>query len=156
MTIAPHLLAGSAAAAAITTNLPVAFLIGFFLHFIFDAIPHFDPGTVFKISDDENKPWPLWIYIFVMVEFVVIWAIVILLFKNRPDFAIIMAGGLGGIAVDVLDNNPFRFMRTWPIIKQIHFVHEKLHYDLDRRYWYVGLLTQFIVIGGSLWYLLKF
>lgn len=156
MIITPHLLAGSALAMAITTNWPLAFLIGFFLHFILDAVPHVDPGTFFNPERDENKPWPTWIYIYAISEFIVIWIIIIILFQNKSNFNVIMAGGMGGIAVDILENNPFRVMRTWPILKQIQWLHGKIHFDLDKKYWFWGAITQIIVVGVSIWYLLKF
>ena len=156
MIITPHLLAGSALADAATTNLSGAFLIGFFLHFILDAVPHVDPGTFLNPERDENKPWPTWLYIYAAAEFIFAWLLVIILFKNRSDFGIIMIGGLGGIFVDIIDNNPFRVLRQLPILKQIHWVHKKMHYDLPASKWYWGFLTQLIIIGGSLWYLLKF
>ena len=156
MTITPHLLAGSALAVATTDNIAVAFLIGFFLHFLIDAIPHVDPGTFFNVPENNDKSWPLWIYIFAVSEFVVAWGLIILLFQHKTDFGIIMFGALGGIAVDVLDNNPFRTLRTLPVIKQIHWLHKKLHFDLSYNKWYWGMPTQIIFIGASLWYLLKF
>ena len=156
MIITPHLLAGSALAKATTTSLPVAFFVGFFLHFLLDAVPHVDPGTFLNPERDENKPWPTWLYIYAAAEFIFAWSLVIILFQNRPDFGIIMMGGIGGIFVDIIDNNPFRFLRTWPVLKQIHFVHTKLHYDLPASKWYFGAMTQIVIIGGSLWYLLKF
>lgn len=156
MIITPHLLAGSALATATINSMPVAFLIGFLLHFILDAVPHVDPGTFFNPERDENRPWPTWIYIYAVSEFIIIWAIVIILFQGKSNFGIIMAGGMGGIAVDILDNNPFRFLRQLPLLKQIHFVHEKLHYDLPKEKWFWGVITQIIVVGGSLWYLLKY
>ncbi|MCL5407059.1 MAG: hypothetical protein M1429_00990 [Patescibacteria group bacterium] len=157
MIITPHLLAGSAVAAATTNSWPLAFLIGFFLHFVLDAVPHVDPGTFQpKPLPDEEKKWPLWIYIYALSEFVVIWAVVIILFQHKPNFNVIMAGGMGGIAVDILENNPFRVMRTWPILKQIQWVHEKIHYDLPKEKWFWGAFPQIIVVGISIWYLLKY
>ena len=153
MIITPHLLAGSAVADATTDNLAIAFFIGFFLHFLLDAIPHVDPGTFYNPERGGNKPWPTWLYIYAVSEFIVIWTIVIILFKNRPDFGIIMMGGLGGIFIDIVDNNPFRMMRTWPVFRQIHAIHTKLHYDLPAKKWYWGVLTQIIIIGASLWLL---
>ncbi len=168
MTIAPHLLAG-AAIATVTNNVYLAFLLGFVTHFILDAIPHLDPGTFhnFRIPGykkninletihAEDKPWPAWIYGFVIVEFVIIWTVVISLFKNQPNFAIIVAGGLGGIFVDCIDNPIFRFFLGWPIFKQIHWLHHRFHHDLDPKKWYWGLPAQILIIGGTLWYLLKF
>ena len=126
------------------------------MHFIIDAIPHIDPGTFFNIPENKDKSWPLWIYIFAVSEFIIIWTIIILLFQNKPEFGIIMIGGLGGITVDILDNNPFRFLRNWPIIKQVHWLHKLVHHDLGSDKWYWGIFSQIIIIGGSLWYLLKF
>jgi len=156
MIITPHLLAGSALATATTNSWPMAFLIGFFLHFVLDAVPHVDPGTFFNPERDENKPWPTWIYIYAISEFVVIWTIIIILFQYKPDFNVIIAGGIGGIAVDILDNNPFRFLRQLPVFKQIHQIHTKIHFDLPKEKWFWGAITQIIVVGASIWYLLKF
>lgn len=156
MTITPHILAGSAVAVALTTNPFVAFLLGVLIHFVLDAFPHVDPGTFFNPERDNNKPWPTWIYIYAASEFIIAWTIVILLFQTRSDFGIIVAGGFGGIAVDIIENNPYRVMRTWPFLKQIQWLHEKLHFDLNKKDWYWGILTQVIIIGGSLWYLLKY
>jgi len=156
MTIAPHILASSAVATAVTDSLPVAFLIGFFLHFIIDAIPHVDPGTFFNMPENKDKSWPIWIYIFAFTEFIIMAILMFLLFKNKPNFDIIIAGGLGGIFVDILDNNPFRIIRKYPVFKQIHWLHEKVHYDLPKGKWYWGIPAQIVFIGVSLWYLLKF
>jgi len=169
MTITPHLLASAAVASATTNNIYVAFLLGFLSHFILDTIPHLDPGTFhhvrlpgYKKEIDletihaEDKPWPAWIYAFVVFEFVVIWTIVILLFKNRPNFPVIVAGGLGGIFVDVMDNPVFQSYLRYPILKQIHWFHHRVHHDLDPKKWYLGLPIQLIIIGGALWYLLKY
>lgn len=157
MIITPHLLAGAAIATATTTSYPLAFLIGFLSHFVLDAIPHVDPGTFFNPQKNENQSWPLWIYIYAASEFVIIWAIVIFLFQNRPDFDIIITGGIGGITVDILDNHPCRFIRTWPFFKQIHWLHKKFHFELPASQWYLGIPTQIIIIGVCLWILfLKF
>lgn len=159
MTITPHILVGSALASAATTNLPIAFLIGFFSHFILDALPHVDPGTFFCSKDPtkkETESWPLWIYIYAILEFVIASLVLFFLFKNKANFEIIVVGGIGGITVDILDNNPLRFMRQWPILRQIHWLHQKLHYDLPQDKWYWGLPLQIIIMGVCLWYLLKY
>ena len=98
MTITPHLLAG-AAIATTTNDVFVAFLLGFLTHFILDALPHIDPGTFHNIRipglgknidletvHSQDKPWPKWIYIFVICEFIFAWTLIIILFKNRADF----------------------------------------------------------------------
>ena len=155
MTITPHILAGAALATK-TESYPVAFLLGFASHFVLDAIPHLDPGTFFEISGDEDKPWPAWVYLMAILEFIIIGLIFYFLFHNRPDFAIMSVGALGGIAVDIIDNNPLKFIHKWPIFKQLHTFHEFIHYDLPIDKWYWGVLIQLIIIGGTIWYLLKF
>ncbi len=169
MTITPHVLAGAAVANAITNNVFLAFLIGFLTHFILDAIPHLDPGTFhhvripgYKKGIDleaihaQDKPWPAWLYTFVVVEFILIWTVIILLFNNRSNFPVIVAGGLGGIFVDAMDNPLFLFILRLPVFKQIHWLHHRVHHDLDPKKWYWGLPIQLILIGGSLWFLLRF
>ncbi|MBM2820910.1 MAG: hypothetical protein HW405_670 [Candidatus Berkelbacteria bacterium] len=169
MTITPHFLAGSAVATAATSNIFVAFLLGFITHFILDAIPHLDPGTFhhlripgykkeinLEIVHAEDKPWPEWIYVFVAVEFIITALIVILLFKDRSNFEVIIAGGFGGIFVDAMDNPVFNFVLKWPVFRQIHWLHHRAHHNLDPKKWYWGLPVQLIIIGGAIWYLLKF
>ena len=169
MTISPHFLASAAVATAVTDNIYIAFLIGFAIHFILDAIPHLDPGTFHNVRipgykkeidletvHADNEPWPMWIYAFVAVELAVISLVTILLFSSKPNFNIIIAGGIGGIFVDVMDNPIFNFVLSLPVFKQIHFLHHRIHHDLDIRKWYLGLSVQLIIMGGALWYLLKF
>lgn len=169
MTITPHLLAGSALATAVTDNIFYAFLIGFFLHFVLDALPHVDPGTFHNIRlpgtkkeihlasvHGEHKPWPRWIYIYAISELIIIWVIILLLFSNGPNFGVIVAGGLGGIFVDVIDNPVIRFHLKWPVFRQIDYLHHRVHYDLPPDKWYWGLPLTIIIIGVSLWFLLKF
>ncbi|OGD56508.1 hypothetical protein A2V71_02395 [Candidatus Berkelbacteria bacterium RBG_13_40_8] len=155
MTITPHFLAGAAISTA-TNSYPVAFLLGFLSHFVLDALPHLDPGTFFNVPGNEKKPWPTWIYAFAILEFFTAIIIFFFIFRNRPDFAIISVGGLGGIMTDILDNSPLRFLRKLPGFKQLHWFHELIHYDLAPQKWYWGLPTQIILIGGSIWYLLRF
>ena len=169
MTITPHFFASAALATATTNNVFVAFLLGFLLHFVLDSLPHVDPGTFHNIRvpgfgknihleevHAQDKPWPNWIYTFVVIEFIITIVLVFSLFKNHPDFTIIIAGGLGGIFLDVMDNSLFLFILRWPIFRQIHWLHHRLHYELPPQKWYWGLPSVIIITGVSLWYLLKF
>jgi hypothetical protein len=145
-----------AAVATTTNSFLVAFLLGFASHFILDAIPHLDIGTFFKISENEDKPWPAWVYIIAILEFVIVVPIFYLLFHNRPDFAIISMGAFGCLFLDILDNNPITIIHHFPVFKQLHFLHEKIHHNLPPGKWYWGIPAEVIIIGGSIWYLLKF
>ena len=155
MTITPHFLIGATLAATTASPL-VAFLLGFFSHFVLDALPHFDPGTFHKNKIGENENWPAWIYLFILIEFIVTVTGFFLLFGQRPDFILICYGAIGGIAVDIIDNNPSRFLRKFPVFKQLHWFHEKIHFNLPHKLWFWGIPIQLIFIGGSIWFLLKF
>jgi hypothetical protein len=166
MTITPHFFAG-AAIANLTDNVLVAFLLGFFLHFVLDALPHVDPGTFNEIKiplidfelefpeGKRDKPWPRWIYYFAITEFLIVVTTFFFLFHHRANFTILSAGAFGGIFVDILDNPIFRFILKLPVFRQIHWLHHRVHHDLDPKKWYWGLPVQLIIIGVSLWVLLK-
>ena len=153
MVITPHALVG-ASLATTTDNYYVAFLLGFLSHFLVDMIPHLDPGTFFE---DRNQKWPVWVYIYVFSEIIIFPIVFYFLFRHRSDFAIIVVGAVGGITVDIFDGNPISaFLKNWPVFKQLHWLHERLHFYINKRYWYWGLLTELVIIGGTLWYLLKY
>ena len=153
MVITPHALVGASLATA-AQSLPLAFLLGFFSHFVADAIPHLDPGTFFE---DANQKWPIWVYIYAFSEIIIFPIIFYILFHHRSDFTILCVGALGGITVDLVDSNPFvYFWRNWPVFAQIHWLHHKTHFYIKSKYWYWGLMTELIVTGGTIWFLLKF
>ncbi|MGA2666529.1 MAG: hypothetical protein ABSE91_00370 [Patescibacteria group bacterium] len=167
MTITPHLLTG-AAIVANTKNIPLGLTLAFFSHFVLDALPHLDPGTfhnqrqlgyqkVVKLEEvhRHDRPWPLWIYLFVILEFIFAWILVVVLFYGRPNFGWIILGGFLGMAVDILDNPVFYPTLSWPVLKQIHYLHHRVHYNLDPKKWYWGLLSEVIIIAGSLWLIFK-
>ena len=151
--ITPHALVGAGLATS-TDNYYLAFLLGFISHFFVDMIPHLDPGTFFV---HKNQKWPTWVYVYTFSEIIIFPIIFYFLFRNRADFAIIGVGALGGIGVDLVDSNPFiYFLRKWPVFRQLHWLHDKLHFFIKAKYWYWGLLNELIVTGGMIWYLLKF
>ena len=154
MIITDHALFGAVLATK-TESLPLAFLLGFISHFILDAIPHLDPGTITNPYGDKKIKWPKWVYLFVLADFAVT-IMIFYFFQNRPNFNLMILGGLGGISVDVIENFPSEFIKNLPILKQIQWLHTKTHYWLPTEKWYWGLFTSIIVAGGSVWLLLKF
>jgi len=154
MIILTHTLAGAAIGAKVN-NAPVAFLLGMVSHFILDAIPHFDQGTIINPFGDKDVKWPKWVY-WTLVLDVIVTLFIFFLLKNRPDFHILIWGAVGGISVDVLENFPWKTLKTLPIFKQIGWLHHKVHFNLPTNKWYIGLIFEVIVTGGLLWYLLRF
>lgn len=153
MTIAPHALVGAALATA-TTSPTVAFLLGFVSHFLLDAIPHFEPGTLADLSEDSNE-WPVWVYVWIFAEIAASVLLIYLLFHQRWDANLIYWGAFGGIFVDLVEHSPLAVLRPLPFFKQLHWLHENLHLEINRKYWYWAIFFTMISIGGPLWYLLK-
>jgi len=157
MTIVPHALAG-AAIATFTDNAWVAFLLGVLSHLVLDFIPHIEPGTFFT-DPEQDKHWPRWVYGIILGEFVFL-LIFLFWFGLNHDPAktqIVFWGGLGGLAIDLIDHNPFKnTTRSWPVFAQVHWLHLTFHRDLPRQYWYLGIPLAIIILGGSLWLLLGF
>lgn len=150
ITIAPHFFAG-AAIATLTSNPFVAFLMGFVLHFLLDALPHTDPGLF-----NTKKKWPVWLYVYVAIELSLTILVFVLLFYKRSDFTIISLGALGNIFPDILENMPIDGFKKLPIIKQLSWFHNAIHFSLQKKDWFWGLPIEIIVLGGSIWLLLKF
>ena len=155
MTILPHAL-GGAVSATLTDNYFLAFLFGFISHFILDMLPHLEPKFLVKVEPDKTKKWSIWLFVFVIVEFCLT-ILLFLSFIHRSDFAILLVGALGGLIPDMIVNNPFlQKFRYKPVIKHLFAFHDKIHLDLPSRYWFVSLIVEGSLIGGSIWYLLKY
>lgn len=155
MTIAPHAIIG-AAAGTLTDDLWLAFLFGIVSHFLADFIPHIEPKFLVIKEPDGTKKWSPWLYVFVIFEFAVT-IYILYLWRDRADFNLILAGTVGGLSPDFIANNPFlQKMRNVPVLKQIFWFHDTIHTELADNLWPIGLCTEILLLGGSLWYLLRF
>lgn len=158
MTIFPHAIAGAAIATS-TTNPAVAFLLGLVSHFLLDAMPHLEPSSQEIKHPDGTTSWSIWLYLFVVGEFILTVAVFVFLYyyHRPPDISILLWGAFGGLFPDLIVTNPVLFpYKKYPVMKQIVWFHDKIHLYLRPQLWYVGLIFESVLIGGSLWYLLKF
>lgn len=114
-------------------------------------LPHTDPGLF-----NTSKKWPLWLYIYVAIELSLTILVFVFLFYKRSDFTIISLGALGGIFPDILENMPIPRFQELPVVKQLSWFHNAIHFSLQRKDWYWGLPIEIIVLGGSIWFLLKY
>lgn len=143
MLLGSHLLTGAAVGEAVG-NPFLAFLLGFILHFVIDAIPHFDPA-------DDNKLTFRQILL-VAVEGSIGIAILIYCYLNfSSNKAGFLAGAFGSILPDLMDNVPFwdkSFQKT-RFGKAFHNFHNRL--QLTKLNPVLGLSVQLItVISGFL------
>ncbi len=155
MFITPHVLVGSTIAVA-TNNYPITIVGSFVSHFILDAIPHTDWGT----WHGYNKKIKPNLLDYTTLLFDIIFAIAIfiyLIWFKHFDFWLILTAFFFSALPDIylFDNLPisdkinFKFRDVWGF-KQVQVLIKKLHFKLDKKYWFWGVLTQLIVIGGCL------
>jgi len=117
MLLGAHLMAGAAAGEYIN-NPYLAFAAGFILHFILDAVPHFD-------TTDDNK------FTFRQIALISVDGIIGLLifFVCYRQFSVhkisFLAGALGGIVPDIIDNVPFwqKIIKNNKFGKKFHSFH---------------------------------
>ena len=145
MLAASHLVAGGVIGSYIG-NPFLAFLLGIIIHFVLDAIPHFD--TIGE-GGTSLKEMTLIITDFLIGLALIIWVI-------KPDLSIgspFVWGAIGGMTPDLFDNVPFwkRWFHKNIIGNKIHEFHEKYHSRTFDHHPVLGMLTQYILIGIFIW-----
>lgn len=152
MLLTPHTLVGAAIGAS-TNNLVSVIILAFLSHFILDALPHTDWALWHNHGDFEPE---LKDYILVGCDFLLSAGLITYLWYNSGRDNLILVGAIFAAIPDFIDVVPFwnKFLRKLPVFSQLHWLHEKIHFRLKPKYWYWGVVTQLIIIGGSLWYLL--
>lgn len=141
MLIASHAFAGGAAGELIGSPIP-AFFVGFILHFILDAIPHYDTTDGGKFT---SRQWAL-----VTVDFL-IGAVLAVIFYHKIDQPIsFFAGAIGGMLPDILDFTPIwykQFRKTF-FGKHMHRFHERIQaYGVGP---WLGLSLQAAIVAVSI------
>lgn len=150
MLASSHIVAGGVVGSHIGDPF-LAFLVGIIIHFILDAIPHFDTIGEGGTSLAEMT---LIILDFLMGLALIIWVL-------KPDITIsspFIWGAVGGMTPDLFDNVPFwkEWFRKNRIGSKIHNIHEKYHSRTFDDHPVLGLLTQYVLIGIFGWlYILK-
>lgn len=155
MLTTPHVLVG--AAVGVATGNPIAgFAAGVVSHFILDAVPHTDPGTWHM---GEPYPFPMhagdWA-VGLADLFVAFYALLYLSGHSPLLAAAPIAGIVGALLPDVIGLSPLfyppliktRAMQAW-----ITFV-KKTERTARPDQWLLGIVTQFVVVIGAVWYLL--
>lgn len=161
MFIVAHTLAGGAVGGLMAT--PVGALgFGVLTHHLLDAIPHYDLGSWRKMKFSKKEvcqtPWTPFEWTGVILDFLISIILIAILYQASGN-PLIIWGGIGGILPDVWDNSPLwrTKLRKFLPFRLYHQFHEGFHLSLEKKslIW-VGILTQIIVLGGSLWILLRF
>lgn len=143
MIITAHVIAGGAIG-ELVGNPAGAFFLGIILHFILDAIPHYD--TVDKIPQFSGRQ-----IIFTTTEILIGILMLLFVIKLPLDRTILNSlfawGALGGLVPDLLDNVPFwhdKFMST-KFGRSFHHFHHAIHKKQPG--FFIGITTQIITIA---------
>ncbi len=153
MLLTPHTLVGASIGAS-TNNVSLIIILAFLSHFILDAIPHFDWGTWHNYDSNfklEKKDYILLVTDVSTAGILLFWV------WTKWDYNIyIVLGAFSAVLVDLIDNVPFwkRWMRQTSFGRFIHKIHTFVHYKIKPKYWYWGVITQVLIIGGCLCFLI--
>jgi hypothetical protein len=141
MIIVAHIVASGVAGEMTASPLP-AFFIGLILHFILDAIPHFD--------NIDNHRWTRRQITFTTLDVLISLFLIFYVFAVRIDSSLFtntfVWGSFGGLLPDILDNVPFwsKKFRATKFGKVFHKFHDWLHFIKTGVFW--GSMTQIITI----------
>lgn len=158
-----HLIVGAAVGVAMG-NPYASFVAGVASHFVLDSIPHYDvsPDALRNNADSiifTPKLWAqVWIDgIFGLALFSYWWG----LHDGYSLVSPIAWGAFGGFLPDLIDNVPFwnKNFRSTRFGRSFHRWHEFTHTIWQsrfpmRRFGTLGILTQMVAIGISIWYLI--
>ena len=137
MLLAAHSLAGAAVGEAIG-NLFYAFLAGFVVHFLLDAIPHYD-------TTDNGKYTIRQILLVTIDGMIALTLLAVLYFHYPVHRAGFVAGAIGGVLPDVLSIIPpvKKFMMRFAFGRHLQQFHERIQFlDLEIL---PGLAVQIVV-----------
>jgi hypothetical protein len=150
MSLTTHVTVG-ATVGVLTHNPWLGFVAAVASHHVLDMIPHSDPGSGgVDVTNILKHPETL-----LMVAFDAILAVsVMILIAYYYGWTLaLLLGAFGGALPDLIDNVPFwtNKLRKTKFFGAYHWFHEKLHFTImNKKYVWVGILTQLIVIFVSL------
>jgi hypothetical protein len=144
----PHLLTGALIGQA-TGNPALAFACGVMSHFACDRIPHTEPST---FIEDPKECWK-WSVRVATVDALIGIALLVYLLPHATYPSIAALGAFGAVFPDIVSNIPLWQGRVWntrlgrPFLK----FHKWIHYNVPRRFWVFGILTQVATVVLVLW-----
>jgi len=154
MTLAAHVAVGAVIGLA-TKNPVLGFFAGFVSHFVLDAIPHSDLGSFGGDAGNfkKIKSWGLVIF----GDIILSAALFFLIFYKTNFLPAVFWGAFGGALPDFIDNNPLwslSLRKVFPT-NYFHAFHETIHFTISKKkYFWMGIATQVVVIMVSLSYIL--
>lgn len=156
MLIGPHIIVGAVIGNYIDSPFWVITL-SVLSHFVLDAIPHYDSGTIHsgeKVIVFDKRDWAL-----ESLDFIISLSVFIYAYNISHGSWLVVMGMLATFLVDVFDkiflirikNGKLTFCIETknPIIKFLNNMHKKVNFNLQPKYWYFGVLTQIVILVGG-------
>lgn len=158
MTFTTHLIAGSAIG-ALSGNIPGALVGGIASHYLLDMIPHFDAGWIERHPDVGQKKWTKKLWTAVWIDVVIGAFIFLWLTPASVDALPLVAGGVGGLLPDLLDNVPW-WRNIWHSTRLgvwESYWHDQTHFaKIHRRQWLFAIISQLAILAGAIYILNPF
>ena len=145
-----HLLVGAAIGKYLSGSWPLAFGISFLSHFLLDALPHTDAGTLKR--PEERGTITLTDLVLVLID-VAVAAGVLLWLSGRPEFSTsVLAGAFGGIAPDFVHPafHAIPALRAFPATSWYYHFHRRIQGTVDKKDWLYGLAIELVVAALSI------
>lgn len=145
------------AAIGIATGNPLAaFAVGVASHFVLDAVPHTDPGTWHFEDPYPFKPHAADMAVGLFDLFLALYLLLYLAGQAPLVAAAPLAGIVGAVIPDVISIAPLFYhpLAKFKPLERYHAFARRVHRTAKPSEWILGLVTQVIVIGGAVWYLL--
>ena len=160
MVATSHLFLGAAIGTLVPDPL-IAFGLGFGSHFLLDAIPHFEPGLVFRKRDAEGNladgmTWQE--YRLAWLDMLVGTIITLLVWRSSGSQLSILTGALGAILPDLVDNVPWwkAYTSKTKLLGWIYPIHKGFHFPtLQARFVWWSVLPPIVVFLLSLGWVLR-
>ncbi|HOX41256.1 MAG TPA: hypothetical protein PK263_03610 [bacterium] len=135
MIVTAHVIAGGIVAEELGDPI-IGFIVAFFLHFVMDALPHFD-------TTDGGK-WTKKQILFTSSDFLL--SAILILFFVQPVLSfsnLFLWGAFGSFLPDLIDNPPMwsGWIRKTKYGKKFHAFHEWCHAKVQPSFWF-GVTTQ--------------
>jgi len=147
MLIAAHSISAGVVGEVIRNPI-LAFLLGFVLHFVLDAIPHFDTTDDGKFTKRQA--------VLLAIDGIIGLVFLVYLYMNSSFRLSFMAGVFGGLLPDILDNVPWweEKFRSSKFGSVFHSFHDKIQSIKLKPI--LGISIQYIIIIISICIFLTF
>lgn len=141
----------------VVKNPVLSFFLAWLSHYVLDFIPHSDTGYFKNTEKDwlKNKKVVIWVFIDALLSITLFYLVIL-----KTGFTLsILAGYLGSLVPDILDNSPFwsGTLHKIPLIQWEHKrIHNRFHNTAKRDGSFIFLvLTSYIINIGLIIYLLR-